>query len=93
MRGTGAAAAGWLGTQPEDSMPKLARFEISATPEGFALHIADDGGRVLDLDVSPEQLDALIDALDALLSDEDDTLAADNDDEEAPDGTPSPRLM
>jgi len=69
-------------------MAKLARFEISATPDGFAIQIANDEGQSLDLDVTPEQLDAVIDALDELLTEEEEAAfgvddTSDGDDDEA----------
>ncbi len=52
-------------------MRQLAKFAISVRESDFVLHLEDDAGEALDFAASPEQLDAVIDALDELLSDED----------------------
>jgi hypothetical protein len=49
-------------------MRQLARFAISVRESDFVLHLEDDLGETLELAASPEQLDAVIDALDELLS-------------------------
>ena len=49
-------------------MRQLAKFSISVREEDFVLHLEDDAGEALDFAASPEQLDAVIDALDELLS-------------------------
>ncbi len=49
-------------------MRQLAKFSISVREEDFVLHLEDDTGEALDFAASPEQLDAVIDALDELLS-------------------------
>ncbi|MDQ4059756.1 MAG: hypothetical protein M3145_01425 [Pseudomonadota bacterium] len=46
---------------------KLARFILSPAGEGFRLHIEDDGGHVLEITATRDQLDVLADALDDLL--------------------------
>jgi hypothetical protein len=53
-------------------MRQLAKFAISVRESDFVLHLEDDAGEALDFAATPEQLDAVIDALDDLLSDEDD---------------------
>ncbi len=50
-------------------MRQLANFTISVREQDFVLHLEDDAGESLDFAASPEQLDAVIDALDELLSD------------------------
>ena len=50
-------------------MRQLARFAISMRDEDFVLHLEDDAGEKVDFAASPEQLDAVIDALDDMLSD------------------------
>lgn len=49
-------------------MRQLAKFSISVREDDFVLHLEDDAGEALDFAASPEQLDAVIDALDDLLS-------------------------
>lgn len=49
-------------------MRQLARFAISVRAEDFVLHLEDEAGETMEFAASPEQLDAVIDALDELLS-------------------------
>ncbi|MFC3069505.1 hypothetical protein [Phenylobacterium soli] len=49
-------------------MRQLARFAISVRADDFVLHLEDEAGEKMDFAASPEQLDAVIDALDELLS-------------------------
>ena len=49
-------------------MRQLAHFAISIRESDFVLHLEDDAGEQMDFAASPEQLDAIIDALDDLLS-------------------------
>lgn len=49
-------------------MRQLARFAISVRADDFVLHLEDDAGEKMDFAASPEQLDAVIDALDEMLS-------------------------
>jgi hypothetical protein len=49
-------------------MRQLARFAISVRPEDFVLHLEDEAGEKMDFAASPDQLDAVIDALDEMLS-------------------------
>jgi hypothetical protein len=49
-------------------MKQLARFAISVRADDFVLHLEDEAGERMDFAASPEQLDAVIDALDELLS-------------------------
>lgn len=49
----------------------LTQFNLAETEEGFLLEIGGDGGGLLRLAATPEQIDAIIDALDALLSEDD----------------------
>lgn len=55
-------------------MRQLAKFSISAREEDFVLHLEDDAGETLEFAASPEQLDAVIDALDELLSENEEEL-------------------
>lgn len=49
-------------------MRQLKRFSISVRAEDFVLHLEDDAGEKMDFAATPDQLDAVIDALDAMLS-------------------------
>ncbi|MDB5450397.1 MAG: hypothetical protein JWQ52_1525 [Phenylobacterium sp.] len=64
-------------------MRQLARFAISVREEDFVLHLEDDAGETLEFAASPEQLDAVIDALDELLSENEEELF------EVEDGSPT----
>jgi hypothetical protein len=55
-------------------MRQLAKFSISVREEDFVLHLEDDTGEAMDFAASPEQLDAVIDALDELLSDDEEEI-------------------
>lgn len=61
---------------------KLAKFSIAESEEGYLLHIEAEGGDKLELEATPEQLDTLIDALDDLLSEDEDEIFAAGDDED-----------
>ena len=52
-------------------MRQLAKFSITVREEDFVLHLEDDAGQATDFAASPEQLDAVIDVLDELLSEND----------------------
>lgn len=54
----------------------LSQFTLSETPDGYLIEIEGDGGGSIAVEASPEQLDAIIDALADLLDDEDDDAAA-----------------
>lgn len=58
-------------------MRQLTGFSIRAEDETFVLSLTDDSGRVEEFGAAPEQVDAVIDALDELLADyvEDDFIA------------------
>ena len=62
-----------------DVIPTLTQFNLAETDEGYLLEIGGSNGELLRVQASPEQIDAIIEALDALLSDEDDAV------DEAPD--------
>ena len=55
-------------------MRQLAKFSISVREEDFVLHLVDDTGETMEFAASPEQLDAVIDALDELLSENEEDL-------------------
>lgn len=63
-------------------MSSLAKFDISPRGEDFLLQLADDTGRVVSITVTAEQLDALIDAADDLLADDDSAFEVDGDEED-----------
>jgi hypothetical protein len=60
-------------------MRQLAKFSISVRESDFVLHLEDAAGEALDFAASPEQLDAVIDALDELLSDDDEMFEVEDD--------------
>lgn len=49
----------------------LERFRLEETDAGYLITIEAQGGDALAVEASPEQLDAIIDALDDLLSEDD----------------------
>ncbi|WP_396594263.1 hypothetical protein [Brevundimonas sp. R86498] len=49
----------------------LTQFNLAETDDGFLLEIGGSDGGLLRLAATPEQIDAIIDALDALLSEDD----------------------
>ena len=49
-------------------MHQLAKFAIEIRDEDFVLHLEDENGQATEFSATPEQLDAVIDALDELLS-------------------------
>ncbi|WP_309088111.1 hypothetical protein [Phenylobacterium sp.] len=63
-------------------MRQLAKFSISIRDEDFVLHLEDDAGEKMDFAASPEQLDAVIDALDELLAEAEEDIFEVEDDEE-----------
>lgn len=68
-------------------MRQLAKFSISVREEDFVLHLEDDAGEKMDFAASPEQLDAVIDALDELLSEaEEDVFEVEGEDDEDDEG-------
>jgi hypothetical protein len=52
-------------------MRQLAGFDISARETDFLLRLEDETGESVEYACSPEQLDLMIDALDDLLSEDD----------------------
>jgi len=61
-------------------MRNLAKFSISVRDEDFVLHLQDDAGESMNFSASPDQLDAIIDALDQLLSDDEEDIFGLDDD-------------
>ena len=53
-------------------MRQLSGFDISARETDFLLRFEDEVGEAIEFACSPEQLDLMIDALDDLLSEDDD---------------------
>ncbi len=49
----------------------LSQFSLSETENGYLISVEGDGGGSLTVEATPDQLDAIIDALDALLSEDD----------------------
>lgn len=62
-------------------MRQLARFSISVRETDFVLRLEDNAGEATEFAASPEQLDAVIDALDDLLSENEEDLFEVEDDE------------
>lgn len=66
-------------------MRQLAKFSISVREEDFVLHLEDNAGEKMDFAASPEQLDAVIDALDELLAEAEEDIFEVEDDEDEDD--------
>ena len=61
----------------------LAQFSITKGREGYLLRIEDDGGTVVELTATYDQLDLISEEIDEQLDeDEDEALAIDEDDEQ-----------
>jgi hypothetical protein len=60
-------------------MRQLANFTISVREQDFVLRLEDEAGEATDFAASPEQLDAVIDALDELLSEDDEEFEVDDE--------------
>ena len=52
----------------DNQVQTLSQFTLSETPDGYLLEIEGDGGASMAVTVTPEQIDAIIDALDDLLA-------------------------
>ncbi len=52
----------------EPQVQSLSQFTLTETPDGYLLEIEGDGGASMAVTASPAQIDAIIDALDDLLS-------------------------
>lgn len=71
-------------------MRQLAKFAISVREEDFVLHLEDEAGEKMDFAASPEQLDAVIDALDELLAEaEEDIFEVEDDEDDGEEEAPS----
>jgi hypothetical protein len=66
-------------------MTRLNRFDISPRDGDFLLQLEEEGGKVVSLTLTPEQLDALIEAADDLLAEDDSVFEVDEDDDDAED--------
>jgi hypothetical protein len=64
----------------DNQVQSLNQFTLSETPDGYLIEIEGDGGAAIAVTATPEQIDAIIDALDDLLSE--DEAAADEVDED-----------
>lgn len=62
-------------------MKTLTKFEIAIRETDFVLQLHDDEGQTAEYVASPEQLDALIDALDDMLSENEEEFFEVEDDE------------
>jgi len=65
-------------------MRQLVGFDIAVRETDFLLRFEDEAGEGVEFACSPEQLDLMIDALDQLLSQDDDAFAVDEADQAAP---------
>ena len=52
----------------DNQVQSLSQFILSETPDGYLIEIEGDGGASMAVTATPEQIDAIIDALDDLLS-------------------------
>jgi hypothetical protein len=59
----------------------LERFTLEETDDGYLLNVGSDDGRAIEVAVSPDQLDAIIDALNDVLGDEDNEIFEDEDED------------
>jgi hypothetical protein len=60
----------------------LERFTLEETDDGYLLSVGSDDGQAIQVAVSPDQLDAIIDALNDVLGDEDNEVFDEQDDED-----------
>ena len=64
---------------PASAVETLSQFNLAETDDGYLLEIGGDGGSIVTLAASAEQLDAIFEALDALLSPDADAIDDDED--------------
>jgi hypothetical protein len=57
-----------------DEIQTLTQFNLAETDDGYLLEIGGDAGGLIRVAASAEQIDAILEALEALLSDEDDAV-------------------
>lgn len=55
-------------------MRELSRFAISAREEDFVIHLEDSAGEKMDFCATPDQLDAVIGALDDMLAENEEAI-------------------
>ena len=67
---------------------RLAKFTVVEAGEGFALHIEDEAGHVLELNATRDQVDVIADSLDDLLSQDDSADEIEDEDDEDRGGGP-----
>jgi hypothetical protein len=65
----------------DDTPQALTQFTLAETPDGYLIEIEGERGDTLAVSATPEQIDAIIDALDDVLSD-DEAAADEVDDDE-----------
>ena len=54
----------------DPQVQSLKQFILSETPDGYLIEIEGDEGAAMAVTATPEQIDAIIDALDDLLSED-----------------------
>ena len=54
----------------DPQVQSLKQFILSETPDGYLIEIEGDDGAAMAVTATPEQIDAIIDALDDLLSED-----------------------
>jgi hypothetical protein len=57
-----------------DAVETLSLFNLAESDDGFLLEIGGSGGSAITVAASAEQIDAIVEALDALLSEDDDAI-------------------
>jgi hypothetical protein len=57
----------------------LERFTLEETDEGYALTVGAEGGQSVEVAVTPDQMDAIIDALNDVLGADDEAFEIDDD--------------
>lgn len=61
-------------------LKNLERFTLEETEEGYALIVGAEGGDTIEVAVTPDQMDAIIDALNDVLGADDEAFEFDDDD-------------
>lgn len=59
----------------------LERFTLEETEEGYLLIVGADDGQTVEVNVTPDQLDAIIDALNDVLGADDEAFEFDDDED------------
>ena len=54
----------------DPQVQSLNQFILSETPDGYLIEVEGDAGAAMAVTATPEQIDAIIDALDDLLSED-----------------------